>query len=88
MSLEDHLLGNANERDLRISVFTGPVYSESDPIYRGSNIPQEFWKAVAMISPAGNLHATAYRSSQQSMLDDVEFRVRRISHFPRRRQSC
>ena len=73
LALEDYLLENTNARDLKISVFTGPIFSESDPVYRGVAIPQEFWKVVAMVNPQGRLHATAYILSQSRFLDDIEF---------------
>ena len=46
--LEDYILDNANAFRLRVSVFTGPVLADADPEYRGVQIPQEFWKIVAM----------------------------------------
>jgi endonuclease G, mitochondrial len=73
LKLEDYLLQNANSKDLKISVFTGPVFSETDIMYRGEKIPEQFWKVVAMIGPQGNLHATAYLLSQRQFLDDLEF---------------
>ncbi len=73
LSLEDWLLNNTNNRGLKISVFTGPVFRETDIEYRGVQIPEEFWKVVAMVAPNGDLHATAYLLSQRQMLDDIEF---------------
>lgn len=73
LKLEDHLLNNANARDLKISVFTGPIFSESDIEYREVQIPEQFWKVVAMVAPGGTLHATAYLLSQRQFLDDLEF---------------
>ena len=40
LSLEDYLLDNAHARDLKISVFTGPINSDNDPVYRGFQVPQ------------------------------------------------
>lgn len=73
LSLEDHLLSNAGERDLKINVFTGPVFRECDVEYRGVQIPEEFWKVVSMVGPNGDLHATAYLLSQRELIDDFEF---------------
>ncbi len=73
LQLEDHLLNNTNAKDLKISVFTGPVFSEADIEYRGVQIPEQFWKVVAMVAPGGTLHATAYLLSQRQFLDDLEF---------------
>jgi endonuclease G len=42
--LEDYVLAYAETYDQRLSVFTGPVFGESDPEYRGVRIPLRFWK--------------------------------------------
>jgi endonuclease G len=73
LSLEEYILGNAAVKDLRISVFTGPVFGDRDMKYRGIRIPEEFWKVVTMVSSGGKLHATAYLLSQGRFLDDIEF---------------
>ncbi len=71
--LEDYLLDNADDRNLRISVFTGPVLNSSGVSYRGSLIPEEYWKVVVNIRNDGNLSATAYVLSQGQFLGDIEF---------------
>ena len=74
LALEEYLLRNAHARDLKISVFTGSVFSEDDPRYRRDfRLPQEYWKVVAMVTPQGNLNATAYLLSQKRLLDEIEF---------------
>lgn len=73
LQLEDHLLNNANQKDLKINVFTGPVFRSSDLEYRDVQIPEEFWKVVTMVDPNGDLRATAYVLSQRQFLDDLEF---------------
>jgi endonuclease G len=47
LGLEDHVLTYARTNGNRISVFTAPVLSIQDPIYRGVKIPQAFWKIAA-----------------------------------------
>jgi endonuclease G len=74
LNLEDYVLGNAGTHDLKVSVFTGPVMSEKDRIYRGIQIPEEFWKVVVILNSfTGRLSATAYLLSQAEQLDDLEF---------------
>jgi endonuclease G len=74
LSLEDYVLGNASTHDLKVSVFTGPVMSEADRRYRSVQIPDEFWKVVAILNSfTGQLSATAYLLSQADHLDDLEF---------------
>ena len=74
LKLEDHLLNQTNEKNLKLTVFTGPINDASDQTYRGVSIPQEFWKVIAMIGPDDKLHATGYVLSQTEFLDDIEFR--------------
>jgi endonuclease G len=73
LELENYILENAGRHDLKVTVFTGPVFRDDDLLYRGYRIPAEFWKVVAMIGPNGALSATAYLQTQKNLLDDLEF---------------
>ncbi|MFF8275714.1 DNA/RNA non-specific endonuclease [Streptomyces lateritius] len=57
--LENYLLEHATEFDRRMTVLTGPVLQDSDPPYRGVQVPLRFWKVVAFMQD-GALAATAY----------------------------
>ena len=60
MNLEDYILANAEKHDLKVTVFTGPVFRSDDMVYRKEyRIPAEFWKVVAMVKEDGNLSVTA-----------------------------
>jgi len=75
--LEDYILDNADVNDLKLSVFTGPVFRLGDPRYREVELPEEFWKIVVMArrEPDGRRlpHATAYLLSQADLLGHIEF---------------
>lgn len=75
--LEDYILDNADVHDLKISVFTGPVFHPGDRSYRDIELPEEFWKIVIMArrEADGRLipHATAYLLSQTDLLRKIEF---------------
>ena len=74
LELEDYILDNAGRHDIKVTVFTGPVFRDDDMLYRGRyRIPAEFWKVVAMVRPDGALSATAYLQTQKNLLDDLEF---------------
>lgn len=74
LSLEDYILGNAATHDLKVCVFSGPVFSAADREYRGVKLPEEFWKVVCVRNSfTGTLSATAYLLSQKSNLQDLEF---------------
>ncbi|MEU8530034.1 MULTISPECIES: DNA/RNA non-specific endonuclease [Streptomyces] len=57
--LENHLLDHAAGFDHRIVVLTGPVLQDSDPPYRGVQVPLRFWKVAAFMQD-GALAATGY----------------------------
>ena len=69
--LEDYVLDNADVYDRRLSVFTGPVFAEDDPVYRGVAIPRRFWKIAAWVSE-GALRSSGYVLDQTPQLDDIE----------------
>ena len=79
LKLEDHALDNARDDRVRISVITGPIFTDDDPSRFGVLIPVEFWKVIAFLhKDTGELSATAYTLSQQDdlvparMFDDFE----------------
>jgi endonuclease G len=73
VDLEDYLLDRTDQHDLKISVFTGPVFLDHDPPYRGlTHIPRQYWKVVAFRRRRGGLAATAYLLSQSQMISDLE----------------
>lgn len=72
LGLEDYILGNAEVHELRVNVFTGPVFRDDDRIYRGVRIPMAYWKVVAIRTPE-RPSATAYLLSQSKLLDELEF---------------
>jgi endonuclease G len=73
-NLEDYALLNARKSQMRISVLTGPVLRDDDPIRFQTQIPVEFWKVIAFIhDDTGKLTATGYLMSQASFLEPEEF---------------
>jgi endonuclease G, mitochondrial len=74
LGLEDYALDHAREDRMRISVFTGPVLREDDPIRFGVQIPTTFWKVIAFEhDQTGELCATGYTMAQDDFLGDDEF---------------
>ncbi|MFG2826713.1 DNA/RNA non-specific endonuclease [Streptomyces sp. NPDC048434] len=57
--LENHLLDGVARFDRKLAVLTGPVLHDSDPPYRGVQVPMRFWKVVAFLRD-GSLAATAF----------------------------
>ncbi len=74
LGLEDHALQNAKGDDMKISVITGPFFTDEDPEYYGIKIPKEFWKIIVFIhDETGELCATGYTMSQEDFLQPEEF---------------
>lgn len=78
VGLEDYVLDNAEQFGFRATVFTGPVFNESDRVLRdqaGANdiaIPEEFWKVVAMRNTeSGALTALGYVLSHGPMIANL-----------------
>ncbi len=70
--LEDYILENADNRDLKVTVFTGPVFASDDDEFAGVQLPRQFWKVVAMVKESGELSATGYLLSQEELISGLE----------------
>ncbi|QYF74366.1 DNA/RNA non-specific endonuclease [Cryobacterium sp. PAMC25264] len=84
LGLEDHILTYARRNRNRISVFTAPVLSTDDPVYRGVGIPQSFWKIAAWtttIDGATVLQAAGFVLDQRPQLSDLDLDTLRAQAF-------
>jgi endonuclease G, mitochondrial len=72
LGLEDYILKNTDIEDLKVSVFSGPVFSERDLDYRGIKVPLQFWKMAAVIKKDGTPSVSAYLLSHEAFLGDLE----------------
>lgn len=70
LGLESYLLDNAADNRRRLVIFTGPIFSEADPVYRGVEIPLQYFK-VAVFVESGALAATGYVVDQSPQLADL-----------------
>ncbi len=74
--LEQHILEHSVDpkaKGFRAQVFTGPVFSEKDPVYKeapGVQVPLKFWKVCAAVTSAGKLFAVAYLVDQTPVIDE------------------
>lgn len=74
LRLEDYALDHAKEDDMKICVFTGPIFRENDPVMFKVKIPVVFWKVIAFLhDETGKLSATGYTMSQEKFLSGGEF---------------
>lgn len=73
LGLEDYALQASRQDQTRISVFTGPVFTDQDNEYYGVLIPIKFWKIIAFVhDDTKQLTATGYLMSQENYLRDEE----------------
>ena len=70
--LEDYILNNAGVGRFKASIFTGPVLSDDDELYRGVKLPKQFWKVAVMVKGDGTLSATGYLLSQEQLIAGLE----------------
>jgi endonuclease G, mitochondrial len=68
--LEKYILEQtARHYQFRVQAFTGPIFDEDDPNYRGVKIPLDYWKVVVAVNADDELFATGYVLTQRQVLD-------------------
>lgn len=73
--IENQVLDNARIDDIRVTVFTGTVLDDDDPLYRndvfdGFRVPLKFWK-IAVWEDDGELSALAMIADQSDALREL-----------------
>ncbi|MDC6366654.1 MULTISPECIES: DNA/RNA non-specific endonuclease [Flavobacteriaceae] len=74
--IEDFIGNNAGNGKLKISVMSGPVFKNDDPIYMTPTgfqvqVPIEFWKVVIYRRPDGKISSSSYLTSQSVQVSDT-----------------
>ena len=77
LDLENHILDHARASDEKLTVFTGPIFSEEDPFFDNNGrmdepeqIPQEFFKvAVWKDEESGELKSASFVMSQKRFME-------------------
>jgi endonuclease G, mitochondrial len=67
LGLEDYVLNNARDNDVRVTVFSGPVLKDKDPLYGSLRAPLLFWKVAVRLDGDG-LTAIGLLASQEDLL--------------------
>ena len=75
LGIEEYILKKAAKKDVRVSVFSGPVLDDDDRTYPTPTgldleLPTRYWKVVAVQS-SGKLVATGYLLSQEGLVDTL-----------------
>jgi endonuclease G len=73
--LEDLIYEQVEVQDLRVSVIGGPIFTDDDTEYRGSQIPRNFYKIIAYYdADAQELRASAFVLEQRlAGLEAIDF---------------
>jgi endonuclease G, mitochondrial len=80
--LENAILDDVVLRDLRVSLMAGPVLDAGDPLYRGVQIPREFWKAVFFTDDEdGANKARAFILTQRDLLEQMQPEALALQEF-------
>jgi DNA/RNA endonuclease G (NUC1) len=66
--LEDYLLDKASDEERRMTVFTGPIFTNSDPKYRDVKVPKKYWKVAVIARPNGRLATLGFIVDQTKLL--------------------
>lgn len=71
--LENAIFEDVDVENLKVSVMGGPIFKETDRVYRDVKIPSDFWKIIAYVdNDDKKLKAKAYVLSQDDLLNDIE----------------
>jgi endonuclease G len=72
-ALEDAIFADVDVENLKIAVMGGPIFSDSDPVYRGVQLPQQFWKTIYFRETGNSAIAVkGYVLTQADLLDRLE----------------
>lgn len=75
LDIEDYVLNQAQVKDRKMSVFTGPVFRRFDPKYGASRdggpwrIPVTYWKVIVVEKDNGEIAATAFLQGQTKFIE-------------------
>ena len=75
LDLENHIHDQATSKNMKLTVITGPVFSDSDPVFDNKHriqpatkIPLEFFKVVVWNDPEKGLQGAGFVQSQKDLL--------------------
>ncbi|MES2825057.1 MAG: DNA/RNA non-specific endonuclease [Pseudomonadota bacterium] len=71
LGIENYLLNAAQADRKKLTIFTGPVLTEDDPLYRGVRLPLYFWKIAIFFKSQTELSVTAYLLDQKDLIADA-----------------
>jgi endonuclease G len=79
--VENWITDESDDADLRVSVFTGPVFGADDPPLSYIMVPRQFWKVVVW-SEDGEMQAIAVLADQSDLVSGSESAAEDLSDLP------
>ena len=79
--LENYVLYNTDDEDIRACIFSGPLFQADDELHRDVYIPQYFWKVIVVRDAARTLYSSAYVVSQQKFARNIPFEQLPVGDF-------
>lgn len=70
-NLEMYVTSQAKKGSKKLSIFNGPVFRPNDQIYRGIQLPKEFWKLIVYLRDDDKPGAVAFVLSQESLIKNL-----------------
>lgn len=71
--LENAIFADVDVENLKIAVMGGPIFSDSDPVYRGARLPKQFWKVIYFReNGSSSLTSKGYVLTQSDLLNELE----------------
>jgi endonuclease G len=65
--VENWITNKSDNENIRVSVFSGPVFEDNDPEYADLRVPKSFWKVIAWVED-GTLMSTGILATQAMLL--------------------
>jgi len=59
--------------EAKICVYNGPFFADSDEVFKGIQIPVDYWKLIVWKNESGKLRSTGFKLSQAGLMSGVEF---------------
>lgn len=70
--LENLILEQAIDTQIRASLFGGPIFTTEDTEYRGARVPHSYWKLAVYLQDAISPRCAAFILTQTDLLSDLE----------------
>lgn len=81
LGLEDYILYNTDQEDVKATVFNGPIFDEGDEPHRGIQVPKHYWKIVLVEDKDKTLFSSAYLVSQAEYATNIPFEEIPVGEF-------